>query len=170
MPATAPKTIWYREPLVWMLILIPFTAVVMGVLILVLAIRSNDGLVVDDYYRQGKEINRVLARDRAAAAHALHGVLAFDHAAGRATLRLSAALPYTVPTRIKLKLLHATRAGFDRELTLEHTADQRYTAALPALVPGHWYLQLEADDWRLTGSFSMPGAVEVKVEPPAALS
>ncbi len=170
MSATAAKTVWYREPLVWMLILIPFTAVVMGVLILVLAIRSNDGLVVDDYYRQGKEINRILARDRAAAVHALHGILAFDHPAGRATLRLGAALPYAPPARLKLKLLHATRAGFDRELTLERSADQHYTAALPALVPGHWYLQLEADDWRLTGSFSMPGAVEIKVQPRATSS
>ena len=89
---------------------------------------------------------------------------------GGGPLRRSAAPPYTVPARLKLKLLHATRAGFDRELTLERATDRRYTAALPTLVPGRWYLQLEAEDWSLTGSFSMPGAVEVKVRPPAASS
>ena len=143
MAAAAPKTIWYREPLVWMLILIPFTAVVMGVVILVLAIRSNDGLVVDDYYRQGRN-QRTGARSRRGRARSPR-VLAFDHA-GRATLRL---VPrYVYGARAPQTRCCTPRAGFDRELTLERAADQRYRAALPALVPGHWYLQLEVDDWR----------------------
>ena len=58
-----PKN-WKQEPLVWLLIAIPFTAVVMGVVMMTLAIQSYSGLVVDDYYKKGKQINRVLARDR----------------------------------------------------------------------------------------------------------
>ncbi len=55
---------WKREPLVWMLIAIPFSAVIMGVVMITLAIQSWSGLVVDDYYKKGKQINRVLARDK----------------------------------------------------------------------------------------------------------
>jgi hypothetical protein len=58
-----PKN-WKQEPLVWLLIAIPFSAVVMGVVMITLAIQSYSGLVVDDYYKKGKQINRVLARDR----------------------------------------------------------------------------------------------------------
>jgi hypothetical protein len=29
---------------------------------------------------------------------------------------------------------------------------------LPALAPGHWNVQLAAQDWRLTGSLQVPGA------------
>ena len=59
-----PVRNWKREPLVWMLIAIPLAAVIMGVVMLTLAIQSYSGLVVDDYYKKGKQINRVLARDR----------------------------------------------------------------------------------------------------------
>ena len=55
---------WKREPLVWMLIAIPLSAVIMGVVMITLAIQSYSGLVVDDYYKKGKQINRVLARDK----------------------------------------------------------------------------------------------------------
>ena len=53
---------WYREPLVWLLISFPLTAVIAGFFTLYLAIISSDGLVVDDYYHRGKEINKSLAR------------------------------------------------------------------------------------------------------------
>ena len=48
------------------LIGIPLSAVIMGIVMLTLAIQSWSGLVVDDYYRKGKQINRVLARDKLA--------------------------------------------------------------------------------------------------------
>ena len=50
------KSSWYRMPLVWMLILIPGSAVIMGVVMIWLAISNEDGLVADDYYKQGKTI------------------------------------------------------------------------------------------------------------------
>ena len=71
---------WYREPFVWLLIAFPATAVIVGFTLLGLAIYSDDGMVEDDYYRKGKEINRVLARDQAAAKHGLESTLAFDTA------------------------------------------------------------------------------------------
>ena len=55
---------WKQEPLVWLLIGIPLSAVIMGMILLTLAIQSYSGLVVDDYYKKGKQINRVIARDK----------------------------------------------------------------------------------------------------------
>ena len=65
---SAPETQrnWKREPMVWMLIAIPLAAVIMGVVMITLASQTFSGLVVDDYYKKGKQINRVLARDRLA--------------------------------------------------------------------------------------------------------
>ncbi len=156
MAAATPKSVWYREPLVWMLILIPLTAVAMGVLILVLAIRSDDGLVADDYYQQGKQINRVLARDRAAAARGLAGDVELDSARGELRVRLDAGAPRASPENVEFQLLHATRAGFDKRMVLARAADGAYRAPLPELAPGHWYLQLSAQDWRLVGSLTVP--------------
>ncbi len=156
MAAAMPKSVWYREPMVWLVILIPLTAVAMGVLILVLAIRSDDGLVVDDYYRQGKQINRVLARDRAAAARGLAGDVEFDGARGEMRVRLASAGADAAPENIEFKLWHATRAGFDKQLVLPRTADGAYRSPLPELAPGRWNLQLSAQDWRLVGTLTAP--------------
>ena len=62
---------WYREPWVWLLIFFPLAAVVGGMVTLYLAVTTSDGLVVDDYYKRGKAINRDLARDTVAAQHRL---------------------------------------------------------------------------------------------------
>jgi hypothetical protein len=165
MRIAAPKSVWYREPLVWMVIAIPLTAVAMGALILVLAIRSDDGLVVDDYYRQGKQINRVLARDRAAAARGLQGRVEFDDARQQLLIRLTAAEPAAIPEQVELKFLHATRGGLDKALILPRQADGSYRAPLPELAQGHWNVQLAAQDWRLVGSLLVPGDRHLDIRP-----
>ena len=156
MQRISDKLPWYRQPLVWMLIMLPATVVVASFITLYLAIDSDDGLVEDDYYQRGKEINRVLDRDHAAQRYGLQGRVLVDAAQGAIHLRLSANAPIA-PPRLNLKLLYATRAGLDRAITLTRDADGGYKAALPRLAPGHWYLQLSADDWRLTGELHVPG-------------
>ncbi len=149
---------WYREPFVWMLIAIPLTAVIVGFVSLALAIRSDDGMVEDDYYRRGKEINRVLARDQAAVSHGLESRVELDDAHHELLVRLTASHIVTLPDNIELKFLHATRAGLDRSLILPRHADGTYRAPLPELALGHWNVQLAAQDWRLVGSLFVPGA------------
>ena len=39
---------WYRYPMVWMIVGIPFAAVIMGVIMIWLAITTDDGLVADE--------------------------------------------------------------------------------------------------------------------------
>lgn len=60
-----PAAPWWRHGLVWMLIAGPATVVVAGIATLVIAVRSPDPLVAEDYYRRGIEINKQLAADRA---------------------------------------------------------------------------------------------------------
>ena len=66
-------SIWYREPMVWLIIMIPFSAVIMGGVLLTLAVSSDDGLVTDDYYKKGLQINRTLERDALAASYEIAG-------------------------------------------------------------------------------------------------
>ena len=144
-----PPVPWYREPLVWMVIAIPATAVVLGIVMLVISIQSYDGLVVDDYYKRGLEINRVLDRDQAAATHALSGELRI--ASGRMNLRLEAKPGFALPATLVLGFYHATRGGLDRTLTLTLGAEGTYDADFAPLAPGAWNVQAEAGDWRLLG-------------------
>lgn len=165
MPNARSATRWYREPFVWLLIAFPLTAVVAGFITLGLAISSDDGVVEDDYYRQGKEINRVLARDQAAAAHGLQGRVEFDDAQHELLIRLTARAPATIPDNVELKFLHATRSGIDRMLVLARQSDGTYRAPLPELAQGHWNVQLAAQDWRLVGSLRRPGEHGLDIRP-----
>ncbi len=158
---------WYRVPFVWLVVILPLTAVVASFITLALAIRSNDGLVEDDYYDRGMEINRVLDRDRAAAAQGLESRLVLDDAHHELRVSLHARRPEALPENVKLKLMHATRAGFDKTLIMPRQADGTYRAPLPEFVPGHWDVQLTAQNWRLTGSLFMPGEHSLDMRPVA---
>jgi len=163
---TQPRA-WYREPLVWLIITFPLIAVIAGFTTMYLAYTTRDGMVVDDYYQKGKEINQSLARDVAAAQRALHAKLWLDATQTDLTVQLSAAAGnQPLPETLMLRWLHATRAGFDRSQMLTRSPDGRYHVAFPALAPGHWYVQIEAQDWRLQGSLRIPGEVRLELVPP----
>jgi uncharacterized protein len=162
---TEPRA-WYREPLVWLIITFPLIAVIAGFTTMYLAYKTRDGMVVDDYYEKGKEINRSLARDVVAAQHGLHAKLWLDAKKADLTVQLIADNNQPLPDKLVLRWLHATRAGFDRTQELTHSSDGFYHEAFPALAPGHWYVQIEAQDWRLQGSLRIPGEVRLELVPP----
>ena len=154
-----PSPPWYRQRWPWLLMLMPALAVVGGFITLWLALTSNNAMVVDDYYREGKAINLELARDRAAAARGLGATLAMVD--GRLTVRV-AAREGALPASVNLRVVHATRAELDRAYTLPQAGAGLYThpdAQLPG--PARWQVTIEdpARTWRLTASaqgFSEP--------------
>jgi uncharacterized protein len=150
------KKPWYREFFVWMIIAFPATSVVVGMTMLTLAIKTNDGLVVDDYYKKGLEINRTLARDKAAQIRGLSASLKFQVEDGRIHLYMHTNTDYTPPPYLELYFSHATRSGFDHLLSLERTPEGLYQAEMEVLEPGNWQLLLSADDWRLLGTVRAP--------------
>lgn len=164
-PDQKTPTRWYREPFVWLLIALPLAAVVGSFVSLGLAISTDDGLVEDDYYRRGKEINRVLARDRAAAQLGLEGTVELDAARHELKLNLDAREDMNLPEQIEVRFLHATRAGLDKDVILPRVSGAAYRAPLPELAPGHWNVQLAAQDWRLVGSLAVPGEHRLDLRP-----
>jgi hypothetical protein len=61
-------TPWYRQLWPWLLISGPATVLVAGAITMWIAFSTSDGLVADDYYKQGLAINKRLAREDAARA------------------------------------------------------------------------------------------------------
>jgi len=145
------QSTWYREPLVWMIIAIPFSAVIMGAVTLFLAVSTYDGMVSDDYYKQGLQINRLMQRDALAERSGLSSVVLLGARGGVIEVRLDGNSRFTAPEIVNLRLFHATRPGLDVHIALRRIAAGRYLAGRPDLAPGHWYLQLDADGWRLKG-------------------
>lgn len=150
------KRPWYREPWPWFLMALPLTAVIGGLVTVWIAIASNDGLVVDDYYKKGLAINQTLGRDDTAAALHLQAVLSRSDG-GTLSLRLKGDFR-SYPQQVRLRILYPARAGKDRTVTLAATAPGEYAGHLRALSPGKWYLILEgtARTWRLLGEWRVP--------------
>ena len=155
---------WMREPLVWMLIAIPSTAVIMGVVMITLALQSFSGMVVDDYYRKGKQINRVLARDRLAYELGLAAGLRVD-GSGRLEIRFDPDAEVIPGERIELRLVHATRPGLDRDLIFDNNRLHLLEAELQIPGPGRWNIYLQTPDWRLTGSLQYPQTRHARLLP-----
>ena len=157
-PSSTRPSLWYREPLVWMVLAIPAAAVIAGAVMLVLANTTWDGLVADDYYQRGMQINRSLARDAEAARLGLEAVVWFP-APGVVQARLSgvdggasaAAGPW-----LDLRFARAGRAGADIEVAMSRDADGTWRGALPALAAGKWYAELGNERWRLAGPAWIP--------------
>ncbi len=148
------SSVWYREPMVWMIIMIPFSAVIMGGVMLTLAVLSDDGLVTDDYYRKGLQINRTLERDALAASYELAGEIVLGAPGAAVEVSLAGNARFQAPEIVHLRLFHATRSGLDRDLQLRRVATGRYVASGPRLEPGAWQVQLDADGWRLNARLS----------------
>lgn len=154
MPAANPATSnpWYRQPWPWLLMAGPAIVVVAGFITLALAIQSSDGLVADDYYKQGKAINMTLTRDARAQELGYQARLTLM-VNGRVTLNFSAAVPSA--GKLRLNLHHPTRAGFDREMLLARAVDGSYSAVMPPIDASRWSMTLEDENrtWRLTGDW-----------------
>lgn len=144
--------VWYREPWPWILIFLPLSAVVASMISIWLAIKSADGLVEDDYYKQGMAINKTLRRDQVAQALHLGATLTVGAGGKVLWMTLNGDLK-THPQSLALSFLHPTQAGRDHKLTLQANPEGRYIAAMPDLGKGAWRVTVEAPDntWRLAG-------------------
>jgi hypothetical protein len=136
---------WYREPWPWLLMSGPAAVLVAGAITTWIAFRTADGLVAEDYYKQGLAINKVLKREEAAQRLGLSARIALS------ADRLEVWLDGGRPEVIFASLAHATRAGHDLRLRLVRSARGDYEADLPPLAAGHWRIALEdpARTWRI---------------------
>jgi hypothetical protein len=106
-------------------------------------------------HQQGKQINRVLQRDRVAWELGLAAGLrlAGDDSIEIRFVPASGRVP---GEQIELLFVHATRPGLDRRLLLDNRAAGPLRASLVLPGEGRWNLYLQTADWRLTGSLRYP--------------
>lgn len=143
--------------MVWMVIGIPLLSVIMGMAMIGIAVRSHDGLVVDDYYKRGLAINEVLEREARARDLALSADVSFEPSSNRVLVSLSGGPAFESPAEIKLGFYHATRKDNDRVLSLRRDGRGDYSAPMPELPSGRWYVSAETPEWRLIRVITIPG-------------
>lgn len=145
-----PEQPWYKQVWVWFVIAIPASSVVTGIILVTVATKNADDLVLDDWYREGRGTNRSMAAENLAADFGISVTASADDSATR--FRFQATRDMIWPQQLTLLLRHRTLASEDREYSLNHQADGIYQ--LDALLPaGNWHIRISSDDvgWRLAG-------------------
>jgi hypothetical protein len=145
-PADAAVPRWYRQLWPWLLIAGPLAAVVASLASAWIAVRSDDGVVAEDYYKQGLLINQKLART-APAVERPGGASISVEANGGVRVHLYGVS--RAPSRLQLTLGRPSERGHDRLLNLALSSDGDWVGAMPELAPGRWIVALGSDTWRL---------------------
>ena len=143
----------------------PAIVVVAGVITSTMAFRSADGLVADDYYKQGLMINQTLGRERRAAALGVRAALLYAPELAQVRVLLEGAAPPT----LLLRLAHPTRAGRDQMVMLQLVRPGVYQGVLTAgsmTQPdaGRWLTALETPDWRVAGVWINPARTPLRLD------
>jgi hypothetical protein len=167
MSATVPrKSIepWYKQGWPWFLIALPATAVIAGFITLWLAVSTWDGLVVDDYYQQGKAIDMTVARSLRARDLGLAARL--EISAEALSVSLSVADGLRPPPTVIVTMAHPTRAGRDQVVLLKGV-DGVFSGPIEPLSAGRWLIQIEDESrtWRLNGTTYLPAETEIRILP-----
>lgn len=154
---------WYQQFWPWVLIALPATAVVAGIYTYTLAASGSSGLVKDDYYKEGKAINRSLERGKMAASMGLQANMALH--GGNVRLLLDES---KVPPRqpLVLNLYHATLPGRDQSVTLTN-AGAGWAGQIEPLSAGKWYVHLLPlnEEWRLEGIMPSADVATLDLQP-----
>lgn len=156
---------WYRYRWPWLLMLGPFVVIVAGAITTYLAVVSSDGLVDDDYYKQGLAVNQVTARDQKAVMLGLQAELMQSPDGPKVRIFLRGKQDFLLPDVIKLRITHPTRPGGDQNLLLRTDGTGSYTGKLSALLTGRWHIALEDEkgDWRLTGDWVVEKSASLRL-------
>ena len=145
---------WYRYRGPWVLMLGPFIAVVACIITIYLAVVSNDGLVDDDYYKQGLAINQVTERNEQAQQLGFEADIMQSADRGLVRVLLQANPNVSLPASLTLRITHPTKAGSDQTLVLQGSGGQ-YSGTLQSPLRGRWHIALEdaKAEWRLAGDW-----------------
>jgi hypothetical protein len=160
---------WFREPWPWLLASGPLLVVVASFVSAWIAIKSSDGLVSEDYYRQGLAAQETISRSDKAIAM---GLAARVHiTSDTLSVGLSAkTADFQMPAAVRITISHPTRAGLDQTLLIPGEGQGRYVSKYRLPAAGHWLILIEdeANNWRMMGSVVLPAGGEFQIGAPAS--
>lgn len=159
---------WYKERWPWILMAGPGLVIIAAIVTVWLAVVSNDGLVTDDYYKQGLAVNQRLYRDHEASVLGLRADVM--RSGNQLRMFLVSTESASLPQEIAVKLAHPTQAGQDQVIPMRAESQGMYSGALKDDVEGRWIVSIEdpAGKWRLQGvwqsSSEEPLSLQAKAE------
>ncbi|MFT5452006.1 MAG: hypothetical protein ACI9N9_001493 [Enterobacterales bacterium] len=160
---------WYKQGWAWF-VLLPLIAVVfMGIGLLVVAINTQDSIVIDDYYKEGLAINQIKDAEQQAYKLNINTNLWLDDLTGEVRAELSG---NTEPDSLTLKFYHPTLKNKDFQLLLKVGTKGVYFGQLQSQLKGKWYLVIEPgavlleqnQPWRLKAELNLPLTTPITIQ------
>jgi hypothetical protein len=155
-----------RNPVFWLMWILPGAAVLAGFATLAIALRHGDRPLPDFYHWEGERLDADFARARVAAQLGLHAALQLS--GGVCTVTLSGDAGDS--RALNLQLTNAGDANLDLRLSLQRVAIGTYRAPCAALPRGRWRLALQddANTWSMRASFDgVPERLALQARDPA---
>ena len=169
-PASLP---WYKQRWPWLLISGPLIVVIAAIITMVIAVRTADPLVNDDYYKRGKEINIELSRDNEAVRLHLSGQVMFGDNGKNVRVMLNSP-DQAAPDTLTLLMLHPTLPEHDRTVNLKLAGQGFYVGEMTLPSAAHWFARVQdsQDRWRLQSEWrpSENEIVQLKNQPAPSLT
>lgn len=147
---------WYKQFWPWFLIALPGCVVLASIVTLILCNLHPVSLVAEDYYKEGKGINRDLSRLKNAHDHAISATMTSQDREAMIVLNKGTLSQYPP---IKITFQHRTLPNKDVEKWLHSDADGHYRVRLKEALIGPWYVEINSFDktWALNGRGHFPG-------------
>ncbi len=151
------KSIWYKEPWVWGLIAGPAIVIIAAIFTIYLAVKSDDGLVTDDYYKEGLEVNQNVEKSKKAQQLQLAADVMISNNNGEIRIFFHSSSDYIAPKNLNLAIVHPTRKGRDQAISLSlDDASGMYIGKMQSMnlaSQKRWKILLEDSDktWKLQG-------------------
>jgi len=155
---------WYKEFWPWFLIAVPVATLIMGGVLLNLAISTEDSLVIDDYYKEGKAINASLDKEAVAKRMNITTALTIDN--GSIALEFHSGIPKE-GNAVKLSFYHVTLEERDTTVLLTRDANGLYRGFVEDDLNGKWRVSLTPIDesWKIQNILVLPQTDAIKFNP-----
>lgn len=156
---------WWKQFWPWFLISIPAGTIVAAMYTINLAVKTNDGLVSKDYYKDGLAIHMDADALQRARELGIRADLKFQRSDSQVQVRVTSAGNQAIG-QLALNLRHPTRADRDSTLQLQPVGPDTYQAALPSLDSNDWNVELTAAEsgWQLRGRLDLGQSSELTLQ------
>lgn len=163
-PSKSQKNPWYKEPVCWLAFAPAIAGVLVGLTLLTVGILNYDGVVHEDYYKEGRGINQSFERDQVSRDLGLIASLRFTR--DQLQMDLSGQLD-TYPDQLVVLMENPTRSALDFSVPVQHLQGGRYLGNLPRDPEHNWDIKLYGPEreWRLYGRSSFPTQSAVELKP-----
>ncbi|GGF57722.1 FixH family protein [Alteromonas lipolytica] len=155
---------WYKYFWPWFLIAVPTSSFIMAYFLVNFAANTEDSLVIDDYYKEGKAINASMAKvEQARRMRIMTDLTVID---GQIALEFHSGIPES-GNALKLSFYHVTLEDKDFTMLLTRDASGIYRGYTEVDTNGKWRVSLTPMDeaWKVQQEVSLPRNDKIRFIP-----